>query len=85
MTNGWTLGKPMASLSTCHLGVLSWMAILLILVIFYVIALFEQMINIARFIEMWMFVCVCVSAYVEVEVALRLHCHSLFHTPFRVV
>ena len=25
----WTLDKPMASLSTCHLGLLPWMAILL--------------------------------------------------------
>ena len=32
MDNCWTLDKPMASLSTCHLGVLPWMAILLNLV-----------------------------------------------------
>ena len=34
MINCWTLDKPMASLLTCHLGVLTWMAILLNLVIF---------------------------------------------------
>ena len=45
------------------------------LVIFYGTALFEQLINIAQYIETWMFVRVCVSAYVcvsfsQVEVAL---------------
>ena len=49
----WTLDKPMASLSTCHLIVLPWMAILLNIVILYGTALFEQLINIARYIEMW--------------------------------
>ena len=60
----------MASLPTCHLGVLPWMAILLNVVKI----LFEHLINIARLIDMWVFVRVCVSAYVcvsfnQVEVA----------------
>ena len=29
MKNCWTRDKPMASLSTCHLGLLPWMAVLL--------------------------------------------------------
>ena len=50
-------------------------------------ALFEKLRNIARFIEMWMFVRRCVSAYVcvsfnQVEVAVHIYCHSLLHTPF---
>ena len=45
----------------------------------YDITLFEQLINIARFVEMWMFVRVCAS--VEVEVALHIYFHSIFHTP----
>ena len=74
----------MASLSICHLVVLPWMAILLN---FDGIALFEQLIHIARFIKMWVFVRVCVSAYVrvsfnKVEVALHIYFHSLFHIPF---
>ena len=66
----------MASLSTCHLCVLPWMANL------------GQLINIARFIEKWMFVCVRVSVCVSfnhVEFALRIYYHSLFHTPFTFV
>ena len=59
MTIVWTLDKPMASLPTCHLVVLHWMTILFNRVNFCM-ALFEQFINIARFIEMWMFVRVCV-------------------------
>ena len=85
MRNSWTLDKPMASLSICPLGVLSWIAVLYI---FYFIALFEQLKNIARFIEMWVFVRVCVSVYVrvpfnKVEVALHnIYFQSLFHIPF---
>ena len=52
----------MASLSIFHLGVLSWMAILLNIDICYGIALLAQLINITRLIEMWMFVRVCVSS-----------------------
>ena len=79
----WTIDKPIASLSTCHLGVLPWMAILLSLET----DLFQQLINIARFIELWMFLRLCVSAYVcaafnQLEVALQIYCHSLLHTPF---
>ena len=43
--NGWTLDKPMDSLSTCHLGVLPSMAILFNL---DGTVLFEQLLNIAR-------------------------------------
>ena len=46
----------------------------------YSITLFEQLITIARLIDMWMFVRVCVS--VEIEVALHIYFHSLLHTPF---
>ena len=66
-----------------HLVVLPWVTILLNC---YGTALFEQLIHIARFIEIWMFVRVCVSAYVcvsfnQVEVALHIQCHSLFYIP----
>ena len=72
----------MASLSVCHLDVSHWMAILLSIVTFYGTNLFEQLINIARFIEMWR---VCVSAFVfasfnQLELAIHIYCHSLFHT-----
>ena len=73
MKNRWTLDKPMASVSTC-LSILPWMAILLNL---YGTALLEQLMNIARFVKMWMFLPVCVSAYVcvpfsQVELALQM-------------
>ena len=52
------------------------MAVLLNLVSFYGIALFKQLINIARCIEMWMFVCVsgyvCIS-FNQLEVALHIY------------
>ena len=55
-------------------------------IIFYGTALFEQLTNIERFIEMRMVVRVCMSGYVYVsfsheEVALHINCHSLFHSP----
>ena len=59
-----TPDKPMASWSVCHIGVLPWMTILFNLINFYGTVLFEQLINIARFFEMWMFVRMCVSACV---------------------
>ena len=45
---------------------------------FYGTALFEQLINTVRFIEMWMFVRVCIRAFVcvsfnQVEVTLHLY------------
>ena len=36
-------------------------------IIFYGIGIFEQLINIARLVEMWVFVRVCLSAYVRVS------------------
>ena len=77
----------MVSLSTFHPGVLRWAAILFYLFKPLCTHLFEQLINISQFIEMWMFVRVCVSAYVfasfnQIKVALCMYCHSLFHTPF---
>ena len=82
MKTFWTLDKPIASLSTCHLGVLPWMAILLNLAIFYGTVLFEQLINIARYIETWMFVRVRVSAYACVSfnrVEIALHIYGAIH------
>ena len=53
------LNEPMVSLSTCHPGVLPWATILFNLDdFFYGTALFEQLINIARFVEMG--ACMCV-------------------------
>ena len=49
----WTLDKPMASLSTCHMGVLPWMAILLNLVRMYVDTLKVTLGN-TLLINMWM-------------------------------
>ena len=69
----------MASLSTYHLGVFIWVTICsILLTTLHCTALFEQLINIVRLIEMWMFVRVCVSAYVcvsfnQVEVALHIY------------
>ena len=75
----------MASLYTCHLGVLPWMAICFNLVHLLLHTLFEQLINIARYIEIWIVVhaiaYVCVS-FNQVEVALHIYFHPLFHTPF---
>ena len=50
-------------------------------------SLFKQLINIARFIEMWMIVRVCVSAHVrvsfnQVQAALHIYFHLLFPTQF---
>ena len=81
MTTFWTFDKPVASLSTCHLGVLPWVTILFNLVICYGTALFEQLINIARFIEMLVRECECVS-FNQVEVATHTYCDSLIHTAF---
>ena len=58
MTNCWTFDKPMASLSTSYLGVLPWMVTLLNL---DGTAVFEQLINIARFFKKLRFMRMCVS------------------------
>ena len=51
MNNYWTVDKPMAAFTTCHLGLLLTIAILLNL---YGTAPFEQLLNSARLIEMWL-------------------------------
>ena len=69
---GWTLDKPMASLFTCHQGVLPWITILLNL---YDAALFEQLIKWHDSLKCG---CSCVDAYVclssnHVDVALQIY------------
>ena len=51
--NCFIIDKSMPSLSSCHPGVLFWMANMLNIVFFYGAALFEQLINIARFIGIY--------------------------------
>ena len=80
MTDCCTLDKSVASLYTSHLGDFPWMAIWLNL---YGTALFEQVINIERLIEMWMFVYVCIIQSSRSRIKDVLPFISIINIPFK--
>ena len=64
MKNVWTLNKPMSSLSTCHLGILLGMAILLNLVKLYSMYIFSFLLVIMSFLKLTYFIPITIPVIV---------------------